>query len=305
MPLATQAAATPGTSASADGKGELPLPSVPDTITVPAQRADYLMAHFWDAMDFADCEASLDTAYMEQNFVNFVQLYGYGTEEGARIATRTLLAEAAGGCDGAFALLQHVAVRYLNDPNSPMRNEDSFILFLEELLGMPGLQDADRIRSGHHLERARKNRPGTVAADFAYISREGVRKTLHGTGTPGRPLLLLFYDPDCTHCREILGRLRENGALKRLAAAGAVDVLAVYTDGDRSLWDRTKGDMPQEWGVGMDEDGTIQEKELYALPAMPVIYLLDGGRTVMAKDIPCNRLEAWLAYMDSRTSGNP
>lgn len=73
----------------------------------------------------------------------------------------------------------------MDDPNSPMRNEEHYILFLEALLSLPGLPEAERIRPAYRLETTRKNRPGTIAADFAYTDHRGKRQTLHGTPAPG------------------------------------------------------------------------------------------------------------------------
>lgn len=288
--IGTRQAEPDGRNAETIRPAELPLPAIPDSIAAPERRADYLMAHFWDAMDFSDERARTDTLFLEQNFVNFIQLYGYGSPRGAREATRILL-ERARADETAFRLLCDIAERYLNDPNSPMRDEERYILFLEELLRTPGLPEYDRLRPSWQLETAKKNRPGMTAADFAYVTRSGIRQRLHGT--PGERLLLLFYDPDCEHCREILEQLHESRLLRQLLEAGKLAVLAVYTGGDRKLWDATKEAMPQKWSVGFDLDG-IPDRELYSLPAMPILYLLDRDKTVLLKDPSPLLLESYL-----------
>ncbi len=45
----------------------------------------------------------------------------------------------------------------------------------------------------------------------------------------------------------------------------------------------TKAYMPQEWTVGFDID-SIVDHELYSIPAMPVMYLLDSDKKVLLKD---------------------
>ena len=88
--------------------------------------------------------------------------------------------------------------------------------------------------------------------------------------------------------------MHENPLLAELVFKKELTVLAVYTEGDRKLWDETKEAMPQEWIVAID-DSRIVERESYSLPAMPVIYLLDAGKRVILKDAPLERLEAWLS----------
>lgn len=270
---------------------ELPLPEVPALLTAPEERAAYVLEHFWDGMDFRDTLRSRDRLFMEQCFVNFLSLFPHALPQSLPSPVGRLLQRAA--VDSvAFRLVNSLAEHYLDDPNSHMRNEEHYILFLEALLSLPGLPEAERIRPAYRLETTRKNRPGTIAADFAYTDHRGKRQTLHGTPAPR--LLLLFYDPACSHCAEILDALQESPALTRLIAAGELAVLAAYTEGDRRLWDETKAALPQEWTVGID-NSRIVERELYSLPAMPVIYLLDKDKRVLLKDSSPVGLEAFLS----------
>lgn len=270
---------------------ELPLPEVPSALTAPEERAEYIISHFWDGMDFADTLRSHNRLFMEQNFVNFLSLFPHARQEAlSRHVGRFL--ERARADSVAFDLVNDIAERYLDNPNSPMRCEEYYILFLEELLRLPGLSEYDRIRPAYRLETAKKNCPGMIATDFSYTDRNGNRQTLHGTR--GKQLLLLFYDPACSHCSEILDALHENPLLTELVSPKELTVLAVYTEGDRKLWNETKDAMPQEWIVAID-DSRIVERESYSLPAMPVIYLLDARKQVILKDAPLERLEAWLS----------
>lgn len=266
---------------------ELPLPEVPPTLTAPVERADYILAHFWDGMDFGDVRRAHDTLFLERNLVNFLSLFPHGSERAGAQSMGGLLGRSAAD-SVTFRLVTDILERYLDDPNSPMRNEACYILYLEELLRLPGLSEYDRLRPAYKLEMARKNRPGTVAADFAYIDRSGRRRTLHGT--PGERILLLFYDPECLHCADILQEVYASYVLRNRIGEKTLTVLAVYTEGNRALWDETKASMPQEWTVGFDID-RIVDRELYSIPAMPVMYLLDRNKTVLLKDTLLPALE--------------
>ncbi len=259
---------------------ELPLPSIPATLrTVPA-RAAYVLEHFWDGLDFCDTLCSRDRAFMEQNFANFLSLFPHADTASLRPSVHRLLTRAEADT-AAWQLVTEVAEKYLYEAASPMFDEGYFMLFLEEMLRSP-LPDAyEKVRPAYLLEAAKKNRPGMQAADFAYVTREGGRQTLRGTR--GERLLLIFYDPDCEHCREVMEVLRTDARIRRRIEAGELTVLAVYVNGDRALWDRTKGSLPAEWIVGF-EQGVIDERELYVLPALPSLYLLDGERRVLLKD---------------------
>lgn len=256
-------------------------------MTDPTQRADYVMEHFWDGMNFRDTRRSRDTVFMERNIVNFMSLFPHGTPQGCSKGIGTLLGKAAPDTI-TFGIVSDIMERYLGDPNSPMRNEAHYILYLEARLKMPGLTEADRLRSAYKLTTAKKNRPGTVAADFSYVDGNGKRRTLHTTA-PGRPLLLIFYDPECDHCSEILAQVRRSTIIRERIDRGELTVLAVYTEGKRALWEKTKASMPGEWIVGCDLD-SIVAREVYDIPAMPVMYLLDASRRVVLKDATIEEL---------------
>lgn len=276
---------------------ELPLPTVPATLREPAARAAYVIQHFWDAMDFADTLHSHNSAFMEQNFANFISVFPYAGEQACREAVSTLFAKAASDIE-AYKLLSTIAEDYLYDPNSPMLNEDIYILFLEQMIDAPALGVARTVRLKHQLRMAKLNRVGMKAADFAYLTRDGKRARLHGTEVKDK-MLLLFYDPDCDHCKEIMAKLKTQPLLEDLVANGRLSVLAIYAGWDSKLWKSTYKELPAGWIVGMN-DGDIYEKELYALRAMPVMYLLDTNKTVLVKDISYERL---VDYLSAYASG--
>lgn len=274
---------------SADGKsvsmgdgGELPLPAIPSTLKSSSGRSAYVVEHFWDAMDFGDTLRSHNRDFLELNFSNFVYLLPYAPPASAEKAVALLMSKAETD-KGAFLLLAELAEKYLSEPNSPMRNEDLFICFLNCQTAATVLDDTEKMRARSLLRMALKNRPGMRAADFEYTGRDGRRHTLYGTKSADR-MLLVFYDPECEHCAEITAALAANGVLDEMQAEGRLTVLAIDTESNREVWERTKGKMPQHWIVGHDAKGAINGRSLYSLPAMPVLYLLDADKTVILKD---------------------
>lgn len=62
--------------------------------------------------------------------------------------------------------------------SSPRHKEEVYIEYLQQLLRMPNLTIEDRTRAEYYLKMARKNRIGTVATDFSFVTREGKRMKL-------------------------------------------------------------------------------------------------------------------------------
>lgn len=267
---------------SEENEDELPMPTIPETLSSSSERSSYAVKHFWDVMDFSDTLRSHNREFMERNFSNFVYLLPYAPASSAEEAVARLMKKAETDAT-AYLILTELAEKYLSEPNSPMRNEDLFIFFLKCQIKTETLDEGRRTRARNLLDIASKNRPGMAATDFSYTDREGVSRTLHGTKSAGN-MLLIFYDPECEHCDEIIHSLAADEVFIKLHKEGHLTVLAIDTESDSEVWERTKYDMPYEWIVGHDSNHAVNEHLLYALPAMPVLYLLDADKTIILKD---------------------
>ncbi len=267
-------------------QSELPLPSVPDSLRTPRKRAAYVMEHFWDAMDFRDTLRSHDERFMEQNLVNFFSLFPHADTADVRRSV-ALLMERAEADGKAFTVVADLAAKYLYEKESPMFSELHYTMFLDRVRCSPAASLSLRSRAAFLFEAIRKNFPGTVAADFPMVLRDGSRSSL--MAAPARPTVLLFYDPHCDDCIVAIKTLSESSLLRRLAESGKLTVLAVYTEGDNAVWQRTKDTLPSWWTVARDLGGILSD-DLYFLPSMPSLYLLDADRTVVLKDASVEEL---------------
>ena len=108
-------------------------------------------------------------------------------------------------------------------------------------------------------------------------------------------LLLLFYDPECESCHEVLMQMAADRALAEAVKAGKLSVLAVYTEGNDGTWRKALPDMPEGWTVGTDREA-VKQGALYDLKAMPSLYLLDGQKRVVLKDAAYEKIRAALDF---------
>ena len=256
-------------SAQQNKTQDQPLSVVPSTLCIPHERAACLLAHFWDDIDFADTLRSRRPAFVEQNLVNFLSLFPHAQAEARIMAVKSLMQRAEVD-ETAYRLLAQLAEKYLYTPGSPMQNEEYFIPFLEEIVDTSLLDETENSRSRFLLSAALKNRPGTMATDFTYLTPSGELQTLYTVPATYR-LLLLFYDPDCLHCREIITALSTASCLQQQIESGQLTVLAICVGEDRDLWNRSLKDLPTQWLTGFDM-GCIRQEERYLLPDMPVSY---------------------------------
>ena len=257
-------------------QAQFPFPEIPATLTEAEARKAFLLTHYWDQFDFTDTTLVNNRDVTEQGFVNFIALLldGTASEELVRESLKNWC-KGFVGKDHARKVLTQTADSYLFNPNSPFYNEALYGLYLETMLDV--LPQTDAVRSSYQfkLELVRRNNPGDRATDFTYYLPDGTRCTLGTTPTKNDRLLLVFYDPECESCHEVLQQMAADASLAEAVQSGQLSVLAVYTEGNEEAW-RTGA--------------------LYDLKAMPSLYLLDGSKTVLLKDAAYEKIRTTLAF---------
>lgn len=186
---------------------------------------------------------------------------------------------AAAPADSLPELLQRVDGLYF-EPTSPDYCEGLMALFLRA--AMPRLGDeTERDVAQWKLESVCElNAEGTAAADFSFDLFGGPQGLmLSEFRAEGERLCLLFYDPDCGHCAEVIARLNDL----------PVKVLAVCVDNTPERWAATAPGLPAEWAKAYDRSD-IPESEIYMLRSLPSVYLLDGRGRVELKNPAPERL---------------
>lgn len=246
-----------------------------------AQEADTPIVEFCQALDYTDTASLHSEKTMAGYMTDIVKLMNRSDSA----ATARALDIFLNGLDGdslALRLASRHAYLYLGNPNSPVRDETLYLRFLASLLSRNDIPDDIAARAMDSRRRTMLNRRGTKANDFRYIDRDGKEGTLYGIEAP--QTMLIFYDPECPHCPEILDRIAADRKVNAAIDAGELKVLAVYTEGKRDMWEKRKGELSERWTVACDLSEII-DGEIYDVPAMPTVYLLDSEKRVLVKDM--------------------
>ena len=259
---------------------EFPYPQIPSMMTEPQQRATYLLMHYWDNVDFNDMKLVANDDFMEQGFVNYLSVLPIVDALTAERSVEAMMKRAEGN-KMAYIRLANIAEKYLFEPNSPMVSDEMYIMFLNQVLKTSVLSKVEKSRFEYQHRVVMKNRVGSVATDFIYMDKDGKTGSLHQL--KAEETLLVFYDPECDNCAEIIEKLRYDRRLNSKIMSGKLRVLAVYAGENRELWEQHLAKMPTNWLVGRAVS-KIQPLGLYVLRAMPAIYLLDKDKKVVKKE---------------------
>ena len=285
----------------------LPFPDCapPGMMSDPQDRVEYMAEHYWDV--FADPSRSYPSDSLlvsgvrkeevEQKFADWTFILdriSFAKAENAisRLYDRVLACEKADTASNVFETVTELASRYLFDPNSPLRNEDYYNVYVRRLVRYEGLSEEMRGKYEFDVSMTSLNRTGTVAADFRFTDKKGSIHTLHGIKAPFT--LLFFSNPGCNACMEIINVLKGEPRISAMIAAGGLAVLNIYIDEDLQGWRDYMPVYPDEWYNGFDPDLVIRTDNLYFVRAIPSLYLLDENKRVILKDAPENRLFDYL-----------
>lgn len=266
------------------------FPTPPVSITDPAMRASYIVRNVWQGYDSLSV-TQFPTETVFEQFLSDYFAIGAIAQEGEFGKS---IAEAIEKANESFYLnLIGLAELYLDNPRSPVYNEGQYAIILQEALKSSKITFADSVRFVDRLALYEKNKPGTKATDFQFALFPGTEKTrLSLVKAP--KLLLMFYDPDCHTCQEVLEHISVSELFSSAAKGGKFTLLCIYSGTRVEEWRQYRDRIPSWATVGIEQEMRIDNEQLYHLRAFPTLYLLDEDKTVILRDVSIEKVEAYL-----------
>lgn len=280
---------------------ERPFPKayVPSTIVSETERERYLAEHYWDA--FLSGEGPTDTALVlgvrkaevEQAFSNYTALIGAYPLERSDALMHTLFSKVSARqkkdtSSFFYTVFNEIVSRYLYDPNSPLRDEDLYLPYVQDM-AISDLTGEEMLAAyRYEASSCSVNRRGSVAPDFRITTAGGRVFRLHSIRA--ERTLLFFSNPGCRNCREIGEGLMSDAVLVRMMEEGRLAVVNVYIDEDLAEWRKYVSTYPELWHSGYDAAHAVRDGRLYDVRAIPSLYLLDAEKRVLLKDAPLEKV---------------
>lgn len=226
----------------------------------------------WEGFAFGDKQV-VESREAEERFARFLLSLESQTPTQQAEQIGALLAKAEQ--NNATARFLTLAEKYLYKPNSPYRDDEQYLLFLQYAAAHQLADYTTNPRYQKHYMMVQKNRVGHKATDFPYTTQVGEKGRLYNLQS--RYILLFFHDPDCEECQYVKQQLENQHAY---FAQKGVQVVAVYIDNEVEAW--RKAHYPSTWlSIYAPE---IDKQDLYDIKALPTLYLLDVQKKVIVKD---------------------
>lgn len=280
-----------------------PRLEIPAVYTDQQERQEYLLDHFWDAFlsgsGRCDEEAVLGVAEedVELQVATYIQLLEMiplpqAQQKMRHFFSRVEARHAADTASHVFLLMEQIVVRYLYDPNSPVRNEDLYLPYVEGLAASPYTREAARPGYAYEARMCALAPTGSVAPDFRFMDARG--RSLHLHEVRAGATLLFFSNPGCYACLDIINTLKGIPGMDEWIRRGDFAVVNVYIDEDLDAWRDYEPNYPRNWLCGYDPDGLVRSDRIYNIRAIPSLYLLDRDKRILLKDAPPERVVSWI-----------
>ena len=280
---------------------DFPAVEIPVMLTEPAERMLWLSNHMWDR--FTDtgrayrCDSLVINGVVKENLEKQMGVFASLLQEIPLSDGQKAVSAFFGRLDAfqrAFPqsnmLPQMTALttQYLYDPNSPVRSEDLYLPFVQKLADSDLIDPDFRAGYAWDAKMCALNQTGSVAADFVFIDLAGRPRTLHSL--KAQNIILIFGNPDCHACKEIMETLENVPEIDDLIVNGSLKVVDIYIDEDIDAWKAKSATYPAKWINGYDPNYVIRGDLIYNVRAVPSVYLLDAQKRVLLKDCPIEKI---------------
>ncbi len=240
-------------------------------LSMPAmsQVEDSTVVHYWDSVqweydDMTDRMCDFVLMAMERDALHEVP------------KAYCRLLDDAEADERRWYCLRELADEYFYNGNALLRDDEVYIPIVRKMMQSRWVDESDSVRLGYRLEMLCKNRVGHTAADLTLrVGKEW--KTLSQLADADT-VFVLFFDPECESCRDMIDRLRADQSLSRMCRDGRGKVILIDVEARR----RAKIDVPSTWVYASDKRHEVTVGGKYHLPSVPRLYHIDRSMRVVS-----------------------
>ncbi|MGP1526559.1 MAG: DUF5106 domain-containing protein [Candidatus Cryptobacteroides sp.] len=291
---------------------DFPVVQTPGVITEPLERINYMAEHLWD--NFIDTSSiwlndsthikGVELQKIEEQMGIYATLLESVSLEHAKSSISAFFnkIEENNRIDTSSNILNAISMivaKYFYDPNSPLRNEDIYLPYIQKLASSELTPESMRQAYLYDAKMCALNQVGSKSANFEFTTLENKIYSLYGIKS--LYTILFFSNPGCQACKEIIEVFTSNPKIADLLKGGILSVVNIYIDRDIDEWLAYADIYPKEWYNGYDHKYIIRTDRIYNVRAIPSLYLLDKDKKVIMKDAIPENIFVWLDNIHCRT----
>jgi thiol-disulfide isomerase/thioredoxin len=275
----------------------------------PANKEDsltaynYYKAHYWDGVKFYDGRLAYTTFFEDKLDKYFNQLVVPQPDSVIKEIDHMLSFASANTEMNRFLLVKFIN-RYL--VQKYMWEDAIFVHLFEKYFAnthYDWLTDKGLKTITDRAYSLMANIMGSPAADIQLPDTSNVEVSLYKLESPFT--VVAFWDPTCSHCKEMMPRLDSFYQAKWKAEGLKIFALAKETEGTKKTWtdfirEHNLGEWTNVYYSKADEKARVDAgipsySQYYDVMTFPTIYLLDKDKRIIAKKLTLEQIDEVLA----------
>ncbi len=258
--------------------------------------------NFWNNINLSD-ERMLRTPIFHNKMIQFLDKLTVKNPDSI-IKSADLLVSKIKNKDIFKYVVSHITSTY--ERSKIMGMDAVFVHMVENYYMQDKCDWVDEKQLKKIVERAEKIAPnliGRVAPEFVDVIGRPFMKDPNGkiyklSDTKSKYTILVFYSPDCGHCKKEIPRIKEVTDSLILNDID-IKVFAVTTEFDKEEWVKFINEKnTKNWinvgDIQKDEEGNPMAssdwRDKYDIYSTPVVYLLDSEKKILAKRISYDQI---------------
>jgi peroxiredoxin len=277
-------------------------PEVPKTIASKLENGKlnplyfrYYKAHFWDNFDFSD-DRLLYTKIYDAKVKTYLERLTAPKSDSVIATIDPFLKKIEAYPSYYQYTIKHWTATF---EEAPMIGADVVFVHLYDQYHKKnpektGTDKAVLSRLEYKAEAFRPSLTGSIAPEIHLKDSAGVYQSLRNLKSDYT--LLVFYSPLCSHCKEWVPKVYD--IYKKFAPRGVTGFAVSTLRGDKTSWLNFIHEHHLDWINVMDELYEDQEMEKnFTAYNLPVVFLLDKNKKILAKRIPLEEVEKYLTAL--------
>jgi peroxiredoxin len=259
-------------------------PEVPEAPILANGRKDstfayrYFKAHFWDQVDLTDGRL-IRTPVLLPKVNYYMEKLTYQIPDSVLVSARLIIEKSKASKEMFKYLVVTLTSNY--EISKIMGMDAVFVGLVEDYYKTGQAYWADSLLTFKITDRARVMKPlllGKRTPNLILADTSGVMQNLWNVNA--KYTVLCFWDPDCSHCKKVVPKLKEWYSANK---SKGVEVFGVCTETEEQKWKKFIRDNNLDWINVADIQLHNHFRSVYDISSTPVIYMLDKNKVIFAK----------------------
>jgi len=278
-------------------------PSIPPAPKQPGGKYDsnfayhYFKAHYWDGVNFDD-ERLVRTPFFEAKLEKYYKDLVVPHPDSINREVDHMLLYSRTSPEMFKFLMVHFVQKYVNPEY--MGQDAVFVHLFEKYINAGQAEFFTAQYKDYVTKRAYSlmaNLIGQPAANLEMVDSTGKSRPLYNV--PGDFIVVCFWDPTCSHCKETVPKV--DSIYKAKWKKEGVTIYGVMVDGGKDNWVRfIKDNNLNDWihVYQLPSQQTAEEaagkpgyRQLYDVYQTPLLYLLDKEKRIIAKKLTYQQID--------------